>query len=226
MTSDSLIGFGQALGEVADLLRADRTPAGGSPVDPAVTKVIGRASVVLLSSHFERYIYAVNEEACDIINDSGVCGDALPESLRLIHSSTAVDKMGKSQWQNRGKQLQEFVESDAWLWHDGLPGFLEHRRLLVWMKAPTPQNLVRYYRYWGIGDVFATITRRTHTRKDLRLKLQELVDKRNNIAHGDPITDATQIDVRGYKTAALTFCERADRQLARALTRICGTAPW
>ena len=107
------------------------------------------------------------------------------------------------------------------------PAGLDHERLLTWMKAPTPKNLVRYYRYWGIGDIFDDITRTSHTRTELWLRLDELVRKRNNIAHGDATTEATPTDLRSYTRSALRFCERADRQMARALRRLVpATPPW
>jgi hypothetical protein len=88
------------------------------------------------------------------------------------------------------------------------------------MKAPTPRNLVRYYGYWGIDDIFTAITRTPHTRSNLRLKLEELVQKRNNIAHGDASVDATQADVASYEAAVKTFCTRADAQIARRISRL------
>jgi hypothetical protein len=225
MASDALNAFVPALEEIDELLRADNTPVGGSPTDPAITKVVGRASVVLLSSHFERYFYAINEEAAAYLNAAGVCGRLLPEALRLVHSAGGVDAMVETQWQNRAEQLREFVKSDGWLWTSELDGRLEHKRLLEWMNAPTPKNLVRYYKYWNISDVFGAVTRTNHTRKDLYVKLQELVDKRNNIAHGDRNTEATRGDIRGYEAAARKFCVRADRLLSKKLARMCGVSP-
>jgi len=181
----------------------------------------------LLSSHFERYIYAVNEEATDVINGSGVTGAYLPELLRLLHSRVIVDAMVETGWEHRAEQLRRFMRSDAWLWDSVPPGALDHEALLTWMTAPTPRNLIRYYRYWEIEDIFRAVTRAPHTRTDLRLKLDELVRKRNNIAHGDPTTEATRIDINAYRDATLRFCVRSDRQLARALVRIVACpSPW
>jgi hypothetical protein len=227
MASGSLDAFVRAVDEIADLQRADRTPTGGAPLEPDITRVVGRASVVLLTSHFERYIHAVNEEATGVANAAGVAGWLLPEKLRLIHSSSVVDAMLETDWVNRASKLREFMESEGWLWSKGQSGALDHKRLLTWMKTPTPTNLVRYYRHWEIEDIFSAITRAVHTKTDLRLKLQELVDKRNNIAHGDPNIEATRGDVGGYRDATLRFCERSDRQLAWALARILACPrPW
>jgi hypothetical protein len=131
-----------------------------------------------------------------------------------------ADSLVETSWEKRGDALRTFIASETWLWTTGRVGLLEHERLLMWMKAPTPRNLVRYYRYWGIDDIFGVITRRQHTRTDLRLKIDELVRKRNNIAHGDATTEATRADVRSYREATRIFCERADRHLSRALKKL------
>lgn len=227
MASSALNAFLDAVHEVVELQQADPTPLGDAPISPETTRVIGRASVVLLSSHFERYVYAVNEEATGALNNSGVAGDALPEFVRLLHSRPSVDALLATSWEGRSDQLATFVESEGWMWQDATAGYLEHARLLAWMKSPAPKCLVRFYRYWGIENIFDAITRATHTRTDLWLKIDELVRKRNNIAHGDPTTEATLTDVRSYRNATRTFCERADRQFAQALKALLGGAlPW
>jgi RiboL-PSP-HEPN len=227
MASDALDAFVEAVGEVRDLERADPTPPGEPPDNPEITRVVGRASVVLLSSHLERYIRAVNQEAAAVVNSVGPNGTRLPTMLRLLHSRTSVDSMLVTGWEHRESRLREFMLSDGWLWNDALSGPLTHDWLLTWMKAPTPKNLVRYYRYWGIDDIFNAITRASHTRDELWLRLDELVGKRNNIAHGDASTEATAADIDSYRLAARRFCERSDKQLARALKRILACPlPW
>jgi hypothetical protein len=208
--------------EVDELQRADPTPPGDSPKDPEVARVIGRASVVLLSSHFERYIYSLNEEAIELLNEGEIIGKMLPELLRLLHTQTVIDELFSTQWQHRGPKLSEFVVDEAWLWGGAVAGELKHRRLVEWMKSPSPPNLERYFRYWGVRNIFESITRSTHTRSDLWLRIDELVGKRNNIAHGDLATEATHTDISAYQDAAMTFSERTDRLLGQTIGRLLG----
>jgi hypothetical protein len=227
MSSLALVGLLEALEEIADLESANPTPAGAVPRRPQITRVIGRASVVLLSSHFERYIYRVNEEVATFLAQDGVSGDSLPEPIRLLHSKKAIDDLASLDWQKRTQQLKSFVSTDLWLWRDGTTGELDHKRLLAWMKAPMPQHLVRYYRYWEIPDIFSAITRRPSTRADLWLRIRSLVEKRNNIAHGDSNEQATQKDVRQFTLAIRIFCERSDAKLAWQVRKLFGgSKPW
>ncbi len=229
MASHALDALLAALSEVDLLQQANPTPLGAAPNRPALTRAVGRASVVLLSSHFERYIRNVNEEAVGCVNSCGVVGNQLPEPLRLLHSRTVIEELASTSWDvpARATKLTQFAQTDMWLWGPNGTGTLEHGRLLGWMRTPKPEEVRRYYRYWGIDDIFTMITYKPTTRSHMWLKLTEMVEKRNNIAHGDLATEATQADVRSYAKVVKQFCVRSDRHLSRRLSKLLSTpAPW
>ncbi len=223
MPSNSQIALRRSMVEVVDLLSCARPGA----MKLAQQKALGRAAIVLITSHMERYLRAVNEELVDCLVASNVIGEVLPEGIRLLHSKVPIEEIEPVQWDNRSGKLVDFVETDAWLWSAGNSGQLKHRRLLSWMKSPKPASLVRYYKYWGIEDIFKAITRKSATRSDLWFRIKEVVDKRNNIAHGDASASATFSDVRKYIVAVTSLCDRADRILAKAVaTRLKIAKPW
>jgi hypothetical protein len=227
MPSAALAALLQALPEVNDLLAA------GGPSLPlrntAMTRATRRASTVALSSHYERYLYSLNEEAVTAINTAGIAGDALPEVLRLYHTKPAVELLSQTAWERSGRAraLEGFIQEEAWLWVGGKAGTLSHGRLLEFMKAPKPDAVRRYFGYWGIDDIFATITRTPHVRTKLYVKLVELVDKRNAIAHGDASIVPTYNDVISYRGVVRTFCERTDGAMAKHLAVLTQSPePW
>ena len=228
MPSRAFLAFTAGLSEIGDLsnvvqpsLTANRS------LSLRLARVGGRAQVVLLSAHFERYFYSVNEEAVEFVNSENIPAAALSEDLRLLHSRYPIDEMAGMSWERRSGQLAAFMIGDGWLWSSNVVGSLAHERLLAWLRAPKPADLQRYYRYWSIDDIFSRITRTPSARSRLWLSVQELVDIRNNIAHGDFVLQPTQSDVQRYARSATIFCERADRQLSRALARLtAGRAPW
>ena len=225
--SAALENLTDALDEVEALLSASPTRAGGAPRQPPVTRAVGRGGIVLLAGHFERYIYAINEETCDVVNAHGCPGSLLHASLRLVHAKAALDEMFPTEWTNRAEQLSAFLRTDGWLWDDERPGALTAARILLWMKTPRAKELVRFYKLWGVADIFASITRIPRRAAELKLEIDGLVDKRNNIAHGDFNEQATTRDVRRYAVAVRTFCQRADRVLGRQLSRLLRiSAPW
>ena len=185
---------------------------------------------MLVASHFERYFYAVNEEALGVLSQNRVPGERIPEGLRLLHSSHAVDQLGRTDWPHRAAQLTAFVEAEGWLWSSGNHAGSKEmapEKTLTWMKSPKPESLVRYFSYWNVTDVFSEITRKSANRERLWLLVKELVDRRNNIAHGDIGASATTLDVKRYLRTVRIFCARADRVLARAIARECQLErPW
>lgn len=227
MASQAASALDAALAEIAELVSADPAPRGGLSPQPALSKALARASVVLVVSHLERFVRASNEAAAIAVNDRGTFGERLPELLKLRHARLPIDEASQTQWHKRSTGLVDFVTGNAWLWSAGTAGGLDPARLVDWMKTPHPRSLVKYYRTWGVHDVFDAITRTPHTRADLYLRLAEVVEKRNAIAHGDASMDATRSDIRAYVTAVAVFGGRADRVLAARLARLTGgTRPW
>jgi len=219
MSSRALQKLSDGAAEVRDILSADPTPRGGFSPQPAITRALTRAALVMLSGHFERYLRASVEEAIEILNDGGIKRDQLPIILRLQHSRESVERLAKTSWERRAKALCEFVESEGWFWGEVSSGTLNEQRLLSVLKTPKPKKVVKLYRMWGVEDIFTRITRADHTRKHFWLRLTELVDKRNNIAHGDFMIETTGRDVYQYLNAVEEFCRRVDGVMANILRR-------
>ena len=227
MASQSLQALKTSISEIHELqlLNTGTIRIGINP--SRLIRVAGRASVVLLYSHFEKYIYAINEEAADYINSTGIIGELIPETIRLMHSKDTIEDLADTEWTRRANQLEQFVSTDCWLWSENMAGQIQPERILTWMKSPKPDNILRYYKYWGIDDIFSTITRSNHTRSSLWLQIQTLVEKRGNIAHGDATSEATKGEIGQYSKAVLTLCERADRILSKQIHQLFDvSSPW
>jgi hypothetical protein len=183
---------------------------------------------VLLSGHFERYLYAVNEEAVEALVRAAINSTEIPIGIRLRHSKSPIDTLAATEWTRRQPALEDLMRNEANLWlGGGVPPNLTSERLLEWMKSPACDDIKRYYLQWGIPDIFGAITRSPKTRGALWRGLTSLVDKRNSIAHGDANMGATQGDVREYKAAVRTFVTRADAHLSLRLHRLFNFGrPW
>lgn len=193
------------------------------------TKAHGRACVVLLSSHYERYFHSVNEEAIDWLNAQSLQLDALPIKFLLQHSKVPVDELAQTDWQNREVKLRAFIASDSPLWTiAGTAGTLNHTQLLTWMKSPKPEKVIRLYEQYGIDNIFGRITKVSATRSKLYLDLKELVEKRNGIAHGDASVEALPVDVTRYLDSVVKFARSADLVLARSIRKLAraNASPW
>lgn len=229
MPSSALKALLVAVQEVHALQKSNPSPTSLSRFGrPEVKRAIGRAQVVLLSSHFERYMYDLNEEAVDYLLSVSIKSALLPVKIRLLHSRSSLELISQTSWERREKALTSFARQEAPLWNED--GFLEefqHGRLLEWMKAPRCEAIKRYFEQWQVPDIFSSITRKSSVRSDLWLRIDELVEKRNNIAHGDLTVEATYLDIQKYLVAIKTFATRADGYFANipeGLTR--SSRPW
>jgi len=231
MTSTALVGLLSGVKEVQLLrefypVKAGHLASGNISV---AAKAHGRACVVLLSSHFERYLYAINEEAVDWINRERVRTTSLPRDIRLLHSRESIEDLARTDWLKREQKLVDFFASESDLWApSGVTGSLDHNAFLKWMKAPKPKDVRRYYAQWGIDDIFKGVTRNGSTRSELWLQIASLVDKRNNIAHGDMQTEALPTEITTYARLIKKFCTSADSYFARELKKLCSATspPW
>ena len=77
---------------------------------------------MLLSSHFERYLYTVNEEAVLFVNSQNITAARLSDPIKLLHSKRPIDDIADTNWENRSGQLTQLISSDGWLWSPGVIG--------------------------------------------------------------------------------------------------------
>jgi hypothetical protein len=187
-----------------------------------------RACVVLLCSHYERYIYGLNDEATDFLNSCGLASERIPERVRLLQVRAAIDELSRQNWDARARKLYEFANTHAPLWSLGSPVVsLDAAATLSWMKSPKVEDVLRYFASFGEENILLRITRSPGTRRALARRLQGLVDSRNGIAHGDATVQPLGSEVTEYIDAVVTFATRVDNVFAKRLAKITGLAiPW
>lgn len=224
--SQSLEGLVSGLLEVKALLAANPNPARGLPRFD-VLRAIGRSAVVLTNSHLEAYIYSLTSEMVDFLIKSGIDGTNLPLRIRLRHSSKPLEAAVDTSWEHRERALTALFQNEASLWTGGpCHDDLDPERLLSSLKTPRGKPLIRYFNDWGIDDIFSQITRLPTTRADLFLRIDELGEKRNLIAHGDLSVQATASDIRRFLAAVEKFGTRVDRVMNSRMQDLTGSKAW
>lgn len=185
-----------------------------------------RACVVLLCSYFERYIYALNEGAIDYINHLRPLSELIPVQIRLAMVRGAVDRLAGMQWIKRESALREFSSEHAALWNGASAApLLRPEPLLESMKSPKVADVKRYFKLFGIDDIFHSIARSETVRRQLMRSLQALADSRNGIAHGDQTVQPERTEITGYLNSVSLFCGRVDKFFGQRLATLFGGAP-
>lgn len=232
MGSQALSELEVALSEVAALRRhAPRvriTPRSERRLVLEAGSANRRACAVLLCSHFERYLYSLNENAVDHLNMIGVRSDLIPLRMRLLQTKRDIDELAAKQWDNRESGLINLFVTRAHLWTPGATVLqLDPAPNLEWMKSPKVKDLLRFFDLWGVVDILAKITRAQTARARIARTLQSLVDSRNGIAHGDRTVQPSRTQITEYLSVVRVFAERSDKVLGAHLGQLTGSAvPW
>jgi len=227
--STALTDFQRRLLEVNSLLAADPTRTGKIPLNPELTGAINRASVVLICSHIQGYVEDLIAELADAIAAGAPVIQPIPVGLIDVHITSLLADIVASTGQRREGAIRRLVDEVAPRWSAGTaitPGLLDTQMIISDFGNPWPTQIRRVFRRFGITDIFRTIAPQRH--HVLTQVLDEIVGKRNEIAHGRLSVSSTRADVQRYKRTAATVCERIDRHTARHVKAICRTQslPW
>lgn len=214
MTSQALKDLLRGLTEVAELQKLNPEPPGARPSrDHAESaRAMNRASLVMISSHYERYIRGINEESCNIINSNGINSSRIPYKIKLLHSRKLIDSVSLTSWEHRRGELEILFVNNAWLWLTDREGTLQHNQLIDWMGSPKIANVLRYFKQWNIEDIFSFCSLPRPVEVKIRIRLKELVEKRNDIAHGNYNTSSDAASIKEYIACLTVFCTIIDRK--------------
>lgn len=177
-----------------------------------------RASVVLLSSHIEAYIKELGEHTLDGIYNNGVCRSkiALPFFYHLSRAHIENVRNG-SQPANIAAHMRSFVENDALMWtaHGGFPTPIDAQDFNGGFSNPTFNKVKAYLGRFGYEGFRHDFMRKLgRAAQPMITGLDQIVDARNAIAHGDPAATKTPAEVKDMIELAKVFCRTVDALFA------------
>lgn len=231
MSSSALQELQVGLQEVLALRQHPPRLSGSRRSNPAILRATvahRRACVVLLCSHFERYLYALNDLVVDYLNQCALPSSDIPIRIRLLQARRPINAMSQKQWDNREQDLLSFVTQHAPMWDPRAKvQSLSASPILESMKSPKIDDILKFFKLFGINDIFAMITVKKTGRTRLIRGLAALVDSRNGIAHGDQTVMPESTELTTYVYVVRDFCTRADKALGTSLRRMTKlAAPW
>lgn len=174
-----------------------------------------RGAVVLLSSHIEAYVKELGEHALDSIYAKAVCRSKLApqffyhiskEKIEFIRSASQPDKIAH--------HVQSFVDNETSVWRtsDPLPAPIPSRVFNKGFSNPSFDKVKAYFGRFGYtkfgGDFFRTLGRDAQTTAN---NLDQIVDARNSIAHGELSATKTPSEVKLMIETAKVFCRTTDQ---------------
>ncbi|USX50818.1 MAE_28990/MAE_18760 family HEPN-like nuclease [Lentzea sp. HUAS12] len=191
--------------------------------------------MVMLVAHFEGYVKSALAEFLDEITKAKPPSRRLPDSLlelftrdriqEIFHLEDAGERINKTR-----KLFNVFSD----LWDDDRsvnPRLMSSRALVRQFTNAKAESLESVLVLIGVDDpivrIEGVVRRRLednlHEASGVKLsaKLQEIVEKRNKIAHGDLTEKPTIPEVRGYLTFLLCLARSLDELIIERIGYCC-----
>jgi hypothetical protein len=214
---ESLAEFKDSLKEVETLLllnpmkSLDRSQTGSSATGRDVANAITRSCTVMLVSHFEGFVKAGLTELIDEICRARPPARRLPDGLLELHTRERIQEIFGTDGPDRITRTRRLFNNYASLWEDDKsinPKVLSAKILARQFTSAKPEVLAEVFSLLGVGDLLDRLDRHVNqailnrgdqgTSVKVNIKLLEIVDRRNKIAHGDRNEKPTPIEVENY----------------------------
>lgn len=215
------------LGEVQHLV-ALRPSGRWNRTDAERAAAINRATVLLICAHLEGFVEGIIVDLFDHFNSERPPADQLPSLLRASQvDPQLVSVVGLKERVRRAQSIDKlFAQSHSlWLGYPLPKNALRADLVTNLMGNPKPTKIAEVLHLVGMHDVFAAVE--LPDGADIEVRLEELVDIRNSIAHGEDV-QVTDDQVGRYVTAVEYFARALDVGAGEHARQVCRSPerPW
>ncbi len=205
-----------------------------SPRKRELANALHRGSVMLLSGHLEKYVESLVVEAIDSINTAAPPVLRIPEPLRMIQVEDSLFSGWSGAQKDRKRTMNSIktsVSTYPWIWNDKDPCGKMSGDVLIGenkFSNPSPNKIKDLFTYFGIENVVSTaLSLYEIANRDLiEIKVNELVQKRNVIAHTASTPSLTRQDVVDYLINSRRLVRGLDIIVGNQINAIIGNWPW
>lgn len=192
--------------------RTSRKPA--TPANIALVNALCRSGVVLLSSHIEGYIEELGELVLDQVALRQLPKNRLGISFRYYLSQDIISQLKQvtDPEQVAGK-LDLLWQRDEHVWdsHPNFRGSLLNHVFLADFANPTHKRIKKFFGRFGYDQYQNDLARRlTADFNACSNMINQVVDQRNRIAHGDLVITGTPTDLANMLKFVKQYCREAD----------------
>lgn len=177
-----------------------------------------RGGVVLLCSHIEGYFEDLAAVALERIALKRVSKTNLAKSFRYHVSRDLIAAIQESRDQERiVTHLDTLIDRDDHIWgpEDRYLSAIAESPFLDNFSTPKHKNIVGLIRRFGYTDFQRDLGRELASNYfACRNMVNQVVEQRNKIAHGDTVTTGTTTDLRNMVQLTKQYCRAADTVVA------------
>lgn len=188
-----------------------------------------RASVVLLIAHFESYLKSIAEEFVDYLSSGTLESKLMPPALRELHTMVLVRNIQNSASLTERSSHFKKLGQAAQLWNDDAKpsrGALRAELLSRVVTSAKPDKIDLLFQIMGgpgkvcDGDIDLKLPDVGPSTLNIRRGVLDVVECRDDIAHGDSSRKPTSQDVERYVALLETLADRLDRKTMELKARI------
>lgn len=173
-----------------------------------------RGAIVLLSSHVEAYVKELGECALDAIFNRGVCRSKLSPRLFFYASKGWLDRLQDvNEPEKVSAEVFGFLSGDAELWvrSGPLPKPIDAEEFSRGFANPKFEKVRKFLGRFGYDGLRHHINRSLGRDAILAVSnLDQIVDTRNAIAHGEASATKTPGEVKLLVASARQLCRTVD----------------
>jgi hypothetical protein len=177
-----------------------------------------RGAIVLLSSHLEAFIKELGELALDSMYEKTISRSKVaPRFFYHISKKFINDIHDASDPDKKAEKVFSFIDNDIDYWSKTgpFPTQIQADRFNEGFSNPSHNKVRVYFKRFGYYDYNYDLSHRLSARHQPTINMVDhLVDTRNKIAHGDPLTTKTPTDVRDMKSIIQCYCMETDSVFA------------
>ena len=190
-------------------LRSAGPLKGGEVVNP-----LCRAGVVLLSSHIEGYVEDLSEVILRRILEKKTPKQTLSGRFLYYFSKDVIDEISKTRDPDKiSEKVRRLFERDEDIWcsKEKFSEELPVDRFVSGFSTPRFDEIRRFIARFGYKSYRRDLGRRLQASFQACIRMVDnVVDQRNKIAHGDAVTTATPADLENMMSLVRLFCRSTD----------------
>ena len=209
-------GFIRRVPEV-DVLRklAERNLRLSTPIRSSrIVNPLCRASIVLLSSHIEGYVEDLAEVILDRIVESEMQKNTLASRFLYYFSKDIVDEIRETRDPDKvAEKLRALLNRDMDIWstESTFQAYLPVERFISGFSTPKFEEVCRFIGRFGYQNYKRDLQRLLQANfQSCTNMVNNVVEQRNRIAHGDASISATPGDIVTMLDLVQTFCRSTD----------------
>ncbi|MFB8242855.1 MAE_28990/MAE_18760 family HEPN-like nuclease [Kitasatospora purpeofusca] len=193
---------------------------------------VHRASLVLLVAHFEGFAKAALREYVDEICAVRPPARKVPPALLELFTRERIQEIASlSPGEERVNRTRRLFSGFSGLWDEERsidPRVISSKILARQMTSLRPNVLREAFSLIGISDIINEATEALRVNGfsiRVDVKLEEIVDKRNLIAHGDYSVKPTSAELQGYVEFFMSVGGAFSEIVAKAIDGACTLRP-